>query len=46
LQISVIETPGSGVLLPNTTVASAKGYGTNGVIDFYDALSRRRTQRY
>ena len=38
---SVIETaPGSGVYAPNTTVASAKGYGTNGVIDFYDALSR------
>ena len=38
---SVIETaPGSGVYAPNTTVASAKGYGTNGVIDYYDALSR------
>ena len=38
---TVIETaPGSGVYTPNTTVASAKGYGTNGVIDYYDALSR------
>jgi hypothetical protein len=38
---SVIETaPGSGVYTPNTTVASAKGYDTNGVIDYYDALSR------
>jgi TonB-linked SusC/RagA family outer membrane protein len=38
---SVIETaPGSGIYAPNTTVASAKGYGTNGVIDYYDALSR------
>jgi hypothetical protein len=42
----VIETaPGSGVYTPNTTVASA-GYDTNGVIDYYDALSRRRAQRY
>jgi hypothetical protein len=40
-QNSVIETaPGSGVYAPNTTVASAKVYDTNGVIDYYDALSR------
>ncbi|NRT10914.1 SusC/RagA family TonB-linked outer membrane protein [Flavobacterium sp. 14A] len=38
---SVIETaPGSGVYTKNTTVASAAGYDTNGVIDYYDALSR------
>jgi TonB-linked SusC/RagA family outer membrane protein len=38
---SVVESaPGSGVYVPNTSVYSAKGYGTNGVIDYYDALRR------
>ncbi len=38
---SVVETtPGSGVYTPNTSVYTAKGYATNGVIDYYNTFRR------